>query len=92
MNQHVPVPVVAEAGARPPGERAKVFVSYSRQDMEFAETLVAALAARGFEALLDKTDIAPGLVRAANRRASEVSARFRPRARIKYWSALGILG
>ena len=42
------------------GNRAKVFVSYSRKDLSFAQTLVGALAARGFDAFLDKTDIAPG--------------------------------
>jgi TIR domain len=41
-------------------DRAKVFVSYSRQDVASAEMLVGALAARGFDAFLDKTDIAPG--------------------------------
>src|SRR5580692_12469150 len=54
MNQHVPVAPAAT------GDRAKVFVSYSRKDMVFAQMLVGALAARGFDAFLDKTDIAPG--------------------------------
>src|SRR6516162_6190677 len=40
--------------------RAKVFVSYSRKDLAFAQMLVGALAERGFDAFLDKTDIAPG--------------------------------
>src|ERR1700676_2914881 len=56
MNQHVHVPAVAI----PAGSRAKVFVSYSRKDMAFAQMLVGALAERGFDAFLDKTDIAPG--------------------------------
>jgi hypothetical protein len=42
------------------GDRAKVFVSYSRKDVEAAEMLAGALATRGFEAYLDRTDIAPG--------------------------------
>jgi TIR domain len=37
--------------------RAKVFISYSRKDMAFADRLEAALKARGFEPLLDRTDI-----------------------------------
>src|ERR1700737_3423511 len=37
--------------------RAKVFISYSRKDMAFADRLDAALKARGFEPLIDRTDI-----------------------------------
>ena len=37
--------------------KAKVFISYSRKDMEFADRLEAALKARGFEPLIDRTDI-----------------------------------
>jgi formylglycine-generating enzyme required for sulfatase activity len=37
--------------------KAKVFISYSRRDMEFANRLEAALKARGFEPLIDRTDI-----------------------------------
>jgi len=40
--------------------RAKVFISYSRKDLSFAQMLVAGLAGSGFDAFLDKTDIAPG--------------------------------
>ena len=54
MTEQTPAPD-AEAG-----NRAKVFVSYSRKDLSFAQMLVEALAARGFDAFLDKTDIAPG--------------------------------
>jgi hypothetical protein len=36
---------------------AKVFVSYSRQDMSFADRLEAALKARGFEPLIDRSEI-----------------------------------
>src|SRR5580693_10242772 len=56
MIQHVS----ATSVAAPAGDRAKVFVSYSRKDMAFAQMLVGALAARGFDAFLDRTDIAPG--------------------------------
>ena len=37
-----------------------MFVSYSRKDLAFAQTMVDALAERGFDAFLDKKDIAPG--------------------------------
>src|SRR6516165_6364129 len=37
--------------------KAKVFISYSRKDMAFADRLDAALTARGFEPLIDRTDI-----------------------------------
>src|SRR5947209_3167123 len=37
--------------------KAKVFISYSRKDMAFADQLEAALKARDFEALIDRTDI-----------------------------------
>jgi hypothetical protein len=56
MNQDLPATPVAA----PTGDRAKVFVSYSRKDAGFAQMLVAALAERGFDSFLDKTDIAPG--------------------------------
>ena len=37
--------------------KAKVFISYSRKDMAFADRLDAALKARGFEVLIDRTEI-----------------------------------
>jgi formylglycine-generating enzyme required for sulfatase activity len=37
--------------------KARVFISYSRKDMAFADRLEAALKARGFEPLIDRTDI-----------------------------------
>ena len=37
--------------------KAKVFISYSRKDMAFADRLEAALKARGFEPLIDRTEI-----------------------------------
>ena len=42
------------------GDRAKVFVSYSRKDTAFARMLVDALTQRGFDPFLDTNDIAPG--------------------------------
>ena len=51
-------------GAEPPRAAAdaspklKVFVSYSRRDLAFVEPLVAALELAGFEAYLDRKDIA----------------------------------
>lgn len=41
-------------------EAAKVFISYSRKDAGFADDLVAGLQACGFEAYIDREDIAPG--------------------------------
>ena len=37
--------------------KAKVFISYSRKDMAFADRLEAALKARGFEPLIDRKEI-----------------------------------
>ena len=42
------------------GPKLKVFVSYSRKDGAFADELVSGLGLCGFEAYLDKHDIAPG--------------------------------
>lgn len=36
--------------------KAKVFISYSRKDMAFADRVEAALKARGFEPLIDRTE------------------------------------
>lgn len=54
-------------GTRPPPakpdtapETAKVFLSYSRRDAAFADELVQGLKACGFEAYIDREDIAPG--------------------------------
>src|SRR5262245_10071589 len=43
----------------PPGQqtKARVFISYSRKDMAFADRLEAALKGRGFEPLIDRTEI-----------------------------------
>src|ERR1700736_4502873 len=40
-----------------PKSKAKVFISYSRKDIAFADRLDAALKTRGFEPLIDRTDI-----------------------------------
>ncbi len=40
--------------------KTRVFLSYSRKDIEFAQLLKTELEARGFHPMLDKTDIAPG--------------------------------
>jgi formylglycine-generating enzyme required for sulfatase activity len=37
--------------------KARIFISYSRKDMAFADRLEAALQARGFEALIDRHEI-----------------------------------
>jgi TPR repeat protein len=42
------------------GSKLKVFVSYSREDADFANELVPGLELCGFDAYLDKEDIAPG--------------------------------
>jgi tetratricopeptide (TPR) repeat protein len=47
-------PAERESGRQP---KAKVFISYSRKDIAFADRLDAALKQRGFEPLIDRTDI-----------------------------------
>jgi len=37
--------------------KAKVFISYSRRDLQFADSVDAALKARGFDTLIDRTEI-----------------------------------
>ncbi len=37
--------------------KAKIFISYSRKDMAFADRLEQALTARGFEPLIDRSEI-----------------------------------
>jgi hypothetical protein len=37
--------------------KTKIFISYSRKDLAFADRLDAALTARGFEPLIDRTEI-----------------------------------
>ena len=48
------IPGTAQDGDQP---KAKVFISYSRQDMAFVDRLEAALTARGFDPKLDRTEI-----------------------------------
>ena len=48
--------MVAEAAADVE-PKARIFISYSRKDMAFADRLEAALKARGFEPLIDRTEI-----------------------------------
>jgi formylglycine-generating enzyme required for sulfatase activity len=43
--------------ARDVGQKARIFISYSRKDMTFADRLEAALKARGFEPLIDRSEI-----------------------------------
>src|ERR1700738_1919994 len=47
-------PAVRESGQEP---KTKVFISYSRKDIAFADRLDVALKVRGFEPLIDRTDI-----------------------------------
>ena len=39
------------------GPKARVFISYSRKDMAFADRLDGALRARGFEPLIDRSEL-----------------------------------
>src|SRR5580658_9034199 len=39
------------------GSKARIFISYSRKDVAFADRLEAALKTRGFEPLIDRTEI-----------------------------------
>jgi hypothetical protein len=43
--------------ARVTGPKASIFISYSRKDMEFADRLEAALQARGYQPLIDRSEI-----------------------------------
>jgi hypothetical protein len=42
---------------REPGPKARIFISYSRKDIAFADRLAVALKTRGFEPLIDRTEI-----------------------------------
>ena len=49
---------MANAAALDTGKcKAKVFISYSRKDMAFADRLDGELKKRGFEPLIDRSDI-----------------------------------
>jgi TIR domain len=43
--------------AKERGSRVSIFISYSRKDMAFADRLEASLRARGFEPLIDRSEI-----------------------------------
>src|ERR1700722_64773 len=43
--------------AQDASQKARIFISYSRRDMAFADSLDAALKVRGFEPLIDRTEI-----------------------------------
>src|SRR5476649_748339 len=50
--------MVTEAGRAQLAEpKARVFISYSRKDMSFADRLESALKARGLEPMIDRTEI-----------------------------------
>jgi hypothetical protein len=52
------LPMTADAApATNVSSDAKIFISYSREDIAFADQLEAALKVRGFEPLIDRTDI-----------------------------------
>jgi TIR domain-containing protein len=55
MASALPAKLSAQAGDHP--AKAKVFISYSRRDMAFADRLELALKARGFSATIDRTEI-----------------------------------
>src|SRR3954453_22716430 len=50
-------PETASAKATGKTAKAKVFISYSRRDMTFADQLEMALKARGFSAAIDRSEI-----------------------------------
>jgi WD40 repeat protein len=49
--------MVTEAEDARAEPKARIFISYSRKDISFADRLEEALKARGFEALIDRTEI-----------------------------------
>ena len=51
------MPSDAAIGENGQQSKARVFISYSRKDMAFADCLEAALKARGFEPLIDRAEI-----------------------------------
>src|SRR5215469_7735382 len=60
----MPAPSPPERGAREPDAadrgRLRVFISYSRDDLDFADQLDAALNACGFECVMDRHGISGG--------------------------------
>jgi WD40 repeat protein len=60
MGQAVDAPPTAEEGtssAVAGAAKPRIFISYSRKDMQFADRLEAALKARGFAPLIDRSEI-----------------------------------
>src|ERR1700704_3734024 len=55
MASDAPEKASAKATGQP--AKAKVFISYSRRDMTFADQLEIALKARGFSAAIDRSEI-----------------------------------
>jgi hypothetical protein len=55
MASALPAKLSAQAGDHP--AKAKIFISYSRRDMAFADRLELALEARGFSAAIDRSEI-----------------------------------
>ena len=52
--EHLVVPAKADA------EKTKVFISYSRKDLDFTNRLASMLTERDFIVLIDREDIMPG--------------------------------
>ena len=60
MDQRAGIPAAPEHPASSqtsPSHKARIFISYSRKDIGFADKLSNALAARGFEPLIDRSEI-----------------------------------
>jgi hypothetical protein len=49
--------MVADAGQAHSAPKARIFISYSRKDLDFVDRLEPALKARGFEPLIDRAEI-----------------------------------
>ena len=62
----------AEVEAAPQaGSKARIFISYSRKDMAFADRLEGALKTRGFEPLIDRAEMRRPMFRAATQLESK---------------------
>src|SRR5581483_5001967 len=57
--RHTNLMSLEEAQQTAPGDRPKatIFISYSRRDLAFADRIDAALKARGFHTLIDRSEI-----------------------------------
>ncbi len=68
--------------------KARVFISYSRKDIDFADRLDIALKARGFEPLLRRIDrVCAGATRHTGRRCPPREETWRASRRRIPWSA-----